>query len=63
MGATLFRAGVDQIPAFCCCQPQHTLGGEQFESVFQVERERHYSTYRDNGRLDYVHGYGLHPVG
>lgn len=42
---------------------QHTLGGEQFESVFQVERERHHSSYRDHGGLDHVHGNGLHLVG
>lgn len=58
-----FRAGVYQIPAFCCCQTQHTLGGEQFESVFQVERERHHSSYRNHGGFDHVHGNGLHLVG
>lgn len=58
-----FEADVSIDTGYCCCQTPHTLGGEQFESVFQVEREGHYSTYRDYGRFDHFYGNGLHSVG
>jgi len=60
-----FRAGVFQDSGLLLLPTayQHTLGGEQFESLFQTEREWYYCAHRNYGRFDHVYGNGLHPVG